>query len=108
MVSRLYFFNLEIVELDNGEVINMLPFGVQHENNTKTIVGNGVIIDPKDLLNDLDALNNNGIDYSQRLSISDRCHLVTASHRKIKSKLREIRQDKIWLDAEDVCLSFKP
>ena len=56
----------------------------------------------------MDALNNNGIDYSRRLNISDRSHLVTALHRKIKTRLREIRNDNIWLDPEDICYSFKP
>jgi adenylosuccinate synthase len=40
-------------------------------------VGNGVIIDPALLLRDMDALSNNGIDYTSKLKISDRCHFVT-------------------------------
>ena len=62
----------EPVDLDNGEEIHLLPFGIQHDSFTKCIVGNGVIIDPGLLLKDLDALSNNGIDYRDKLRISDR------------------------------------
>jgi len=86
----------------------MLPFGVQSETGTKCIVGNGVIIDPGVILSDLDALSHNGIDYKSRLMISDRCHFVTELQRKICEHLKDIRQDKIWLNPEDICYSFKP
>jgi adenylosuccinate synthase len=66
-----------LVDLDSGEKIKLLPFGVQHDTNTKCIVGNGVIIDPGLLLADMDALSNNGIDFKFKLKISDRCHFVT-------------------------------
>ena len=65
------------VDLESGEYIKLLPFGVQHDTKTKCIVGNGVIIDPALLLRDMDALSNNGIDYTSKLKISDRCHFVT-------------------------------
>jgi adenylosuccinate synthase len=71
------------VDLENGEYIKLLPFGIQHDTKTKCIVGNGVIIDPGLLLRDMDALSNNGIDYSFKLKISDRCHFVTEIQRKI-------------------------
>jgi adenylosuccinate synthase len=56
----------------------------------------------------MDALTNNGIDYSKKLHISDRCHFITELHRKICANLKDIRQDKIWLDSQDICSSFKP
>ena len=62
----------EPAELPNGEEIKLLPFGIQHESNTRAIVGNGVIIDPALLLRDLDNLSNNGIDYTNKLRVSDR------------------------------------
>jgi adenylosuccinate synthase len=58
--------------LPNGEDIRLLPFGIQNESNTKALVGNGVIIDPSVLLQDLDSLSNNGIEYGNKLRISDR------------------------------------
>lgn len=39
-----------IVILDNGEEVNLLPYGINKEFRTKCLIGNGVIIDPKALL----------------------------------------------------------
>ena len=41
--------------------MKILPTGIQHSIKTKSILGNGVIIDSKNLLHDLNALSNNGI-----------------------------------------------
>lgn len=38
------------VILDNGEEVNLLPYGINKEFRTKCLIGNGVIIDPKALL----------------------------------------------------------
>jgi adenylosuccinate synthase len=58
--------------LPNGEEMRMLPVGIQHSIKTKSIIGNGVIIDAKHLNNDLNALSRNGIKYEDRLFISNR------------------------------------
>jgi adenylosuccinate synthase len=58
--------------LPNGELMKVLPVGIQHSIKTKSILGNGVIIDAKHLLNDLNALANNGIDVKDRLYVSNR------------------------------------
>ena len=42
--------------LPNGQEMNFLPVGIQHSNKTKSIIGNGVVIEAKELLDDLDAL----------------------------------------------------
>jgi len=52
--------------------MRMLPVGIQHSNKTKSILGNGVIIDAKHMLNDLNALSNNGIHFQDRLYVSNR------------------------------------
>jgi hypothetical protein len=37
-----------------------------------------------------------------------RAHLETVFHKKIARRLREIRNDTIWIDGEDVTMAFKP
>jgi adenylosuccinate synthase len=54
----------------------MLPVGIQHSVKTKSVLGNGVIVDAKDLVQDLDALADNGIDVTDRLFISNRYFLI--------------------------------
>ena len=58
--------------LPNGEEMKILPVGIQHSTKTKSIIGNGVIIDAKHLNADLNALSRNGIDYNDRLYVSNR------------------------------------
>lgn len=58
--------------LPNGSTLRILPVGIQHSVKTKSILGNGVIIDAKHLLNDLRGLTNNGIDIKDRLYVSNR------------------------------------
>ena len=52
--------------------MKILPVGIQHSTKTKSILGNGMIIDAKHLLNDLNSLANNGIDVKDRLLVSNR------------------------------------
>lgn len=61
-----------IVKLDNGDEINLLPYGIQKEFRTKCLIGNGVVIDPKVLLNDFHGLTRNGIDYHTKTILSSR------------------------------------
>jgi adenylosuccinate synthase len=44
------------VILDNGAEVSLLPYGIQKEFKTKCLIGNGVVIDPKVLLSDFNAL----------------------------------------------------
>lgn len=63
---------ISLVVLDNGDEINLLPYGIQKEFKTKCLIGNGVIIDPRVLLSDFKSLENNGIDYIKKTIISSR------------------------------------
>ena len=44
------------------------------------VIGNGVVVDPDALLEELDELAQRGIDLSERLMVSDRAHLVMPYH----------------------------
>lgn len=52
--------------------MKILPVGIQHSNKVKSILGNGVIIDAKHLVNDINALEENGIHFKDRLLVSNR------------------------------------
>ena len=98
----------EPVHLNGEDTLSILPHGVQFETGTKSLLGNGVVIDPNTLLADLKTLSKNGIGYRDRLIISDRSNLVTNLHKRIAEKLSGIRNDSLWLCGEDVTQSFKP
>jgi adenylosuccinate synthase len=67
-----------------------------------------VIIDAKHLNHDLRVIENNGIDIKDRLFVSNRAHIETVLHKKVARRLREIRNDTIWINGEDVAAAFKP
>jgi len=60
------------VILENGDEISLLPYGIQREFQTKCLIGNGVVIDPKVLLSDFHGLQRNGIDFDQKTILSQR------------------------------------
>ena len=75
-----------------------MPHGIKFENKIKSLLGNGVVIDPQALLNDFKTLSKNGIGFNGRLIVSDRSNIVTAFHHLIAKRLQEIRGDSVWLN----------
>lgn len=58
--------------------LHIVPSGVFYPTTT-CLIGNGVVINPTHLIEEIDNLNNSGVDTS-RLVISDRAHLVMPYH----------------------------
>jgi adenylosuccinate synthase len=76
----------------NGKEIisHLIPSGIIQQK--KCFIGNGVVVDPFVLLDEIDYLLRNGIDASAKmLKISNRAHLIMPYHRRIDSA----REDKI-------------
>jgi len=61
-------------------VLQLIPTGLVREDKT-AVLGNGVVIDPHALLQELDAIEKAGIFVGRRLLISDRAHLILPYHR---------------------------
>lgn len=59
--------------------LHLIPSGILHKDK-KCIIGNGVVIDPAVLLEEIKNLNERGIDTSN-LMISDRAHVIMPYHR---------------------------
>jgi adenylosuccinate synthase len=57
---------------------HLVPAGILHERTT-CIIGNGAVIDPRALLDEMDKLQRLGVDLS-RLQISERAHVVMPYH----------------------------
>ena len=63
-------------------VLHTIPSGIFHENKIN-IIGNGVVIDPVILKNELKNLQLEGINYNKSLLISRKAHLILPTHRLI-------------------------
>ena len=76
----------------NGEktVLHLIPSGILHPNK-KCIIGNGVVVDPEILIEEIDALKVNGRFDDERLLISEGAHLIMPYHKKIDAAMENIR-----------------
>ena len=65
---------------EQGEfVFHLIPCGVLWPQ-TMNVIGNGVVVDPDVLLDEIDDLQRRGIDISSRLVVSDRAHIIMPYH----------------------------
>ena len=70
----------------NGSIfkLHLIPSGVLYDHPV-SVIGNGVVIDPDALLNELQYLHNKGI--QPRLNISDRAHVIMPYHKQMDDVL---------------------
>ena len=61
---------------------HLVPSGILNKNG-KCIIGNGVVVHLRGLMEELKMLEEAGVDYSGRLFISDRAHIVFDFHQEI-------------------------
>ncbi|PJJ75199.1 adenylosuccinate synthetase [Thermoflavifilum aggregans] len=68
----------------NGEkiVLHTIPSGICHPH-TLNLIGNGVVIDPVILKNEIQSLEARGVDVKSRLFISQKAHLILPTHRAL-------------------------
>ncbi len=68
-------------------ILQLIPSGILRPGK-RAVIGNGVVIDPKALLDEIDFLEQQGIAVRDRLLVSDRAHLIFPYHRLL-DKLSE-------------------
>ena len=64
--------------------LHLIPSGVLYDHPV-SVIGNGVVVDPDALLNELQYLNKKGI--QPRLNISDRAHVIMPYHKQMDAAL---------------------
>ncbi len=81
-----------VVVDDKEYVFHLLPSAILHEGKT-CVIGNGVVVDPVALLDEIQGLKKQGVRVSpDRLKISAFCHVVMPYHR-ILDGLRETKRE---------------
>ena len=78
---------------DKQYILHLIPSGILRES-VKCVIGNGVVIDPKALLDEIQLLSSNGISVKNRLFISHNAHLIMPYH-KILDSIHESGKKKI-------------
>ena len=78
----------------NGKkhVLHLIPSGIFHE--CMNVIGNGVVIDPINLMLEITTLEKMGIDVKSKLLISDKAHITLPWHKDIDKQLEDAKGDK--------------
>lgn len=77
-----------IVVGNQKTVLHLIPSGILHAN-TLNFIGQGVVLSPSALLQEIQVLETNGIPVRDRLKISSACHLLLPYHAAL-DKAREL------------------
>jgi adenylosuccinate synthase len=72
-------------------VLKLIPSGILR--GRLSVIGNGVVIDPGALLEEMETLTAVGVDVAKHLAISNRAHVIFPFHRMVE-KLSESRSDR--------------
>ncbi|MBI3681946.1 MAG: adenylosuccinate synthase [Acidobacteria bacterium] len=73
-------------------VLKLIPSGILR--GKRAVIGNGVVLDPGALLEEMEALGRAGIDVPGHLAISNRAHILFPFHRLVE-KVSEARADRV-------------
>ncbi len=63
-------------------ILHLVPSGILHPGVT-CVIGNGVVVDPRALFEEIDTLARHGVVVDDRLRISDRAHVILPYHRDL-------------------------
>ena len=65
-------------------ILKLIPSGILRPG-VKAVIGNGVVLDPAALIEEIDALAGAGIDVDAQLVISNRAHIIFPFHRLVEN-----------------------
>ena len=75
-------------------VFHLIPSGVLHDDKV-CVIGNGVVLDPIQLIDEMNSLEKEGYNLRNRLIISDSAHLILPYHKVFDEAMEEFRDNKI-------------
>lgn len=78
---------------DETYILHLIPSGVLHKGK-KCIIGNGVVIDPAELLKEIDGLGERGIKVNDSLLIAKNAHIIMPYHIALDKGVENKKGDK--------------
>jgi adenylosuccinate synthase len=70
-----------VVVGDEKYALHLIPSGILYEDK-QCVIGNGVVVDPVKLIEEIDTLRDRGIEVGDNLQISNRAHVVMPYHKE--------------------------
>jgi len=77
----------------NEFILHLIPSGILHKGTT-CIIGNGVVVDPAALLEEMDAMAGRGVRFNERLLISKNAHLIMPYHKALDIASENLKGNK--------------
>lgn len=77
-----------VVTTKGTYVFHLLPSGVLYRGKL-CLVGNGVVVDPEALIEEIDSLQKSGVKIGRNLLISDRAHVIMPYHKVVEKASEE-------------------
>ncbi len=74
-------------------ILHLVPSGILHPGKL-CIIGNGLVIDPKAFLEEIEELRRNGVEIDDNIAISNNAHLILPYHSRIEEICEEKRGQK--------------
>jgi len=81
-----------VVKGDNQFIFHLIPSGILHKG-VKCLIGNGVVIDPQSLLQEIENLKNKNIEIDDNLFIDFKVHVVLPYHKTL-DEIKEMKRGK--------------
>ncbi len=81
-----------VVKGDEQYIFHLIPSGILHEG-VKCLIGNGVVIDPESLLQEIENLKKKNIEIDNNLYIDFKAHVVLPYHKTL-DEVKEIKRGK--------------
>ena len=75
---------------DQEFVLHLVPSGIFHDNTT-CVIGNGVVIDPVAVMDEIKTIQDLGYDVEGRLLISHNAHLIMPYHKAVEQARERLR-----------------
>jgi adenylosuccinate synthase len=77
-----------VVVGDQRYALHLIPSGILYPDKT-CVIGNGVVVDPEKLIEEIDGLRSRGVEVGDNLVVSSRAHVVLPYHKEHDAALEE-------------------
>jgi len=94
-----------VVVKDKKYIFHLVPSGILHKDK-QCVIGNGVVVDPLQLINEIASLEDEGYDVRKRVFISDAAHLILPYHKAYDEAMEEFRSKKIGTTVRGIGPSY--
>lgn len=94
-----------IIHGDKVYKLHLVPSGIVSPGKL-SVLGAGMVIDPAALFSEIDELSAAGVDWKDRLFVSDRAHLVLSTYKKLDQEMEEQRRIPIGTTGRGIGVTY--